>query len=250
MPLCSTMDWGDLLDMEHQQAHAAARLLAPGRPKPSTDAGSLFMRPVLAGPHQDHRTMTMARPQPRPAAPAFPSDSVPEPRTGGGAAANTGLPAKNKMKCEDCRTKVPHYGFKNEGTRRWCAKCGKANHPGSESLSKPKMCEYCNEKQPSYGLMSENKVRWCANCAGRIHPDAMRLRGAQAASPRNRGPASRAPPPASRHGAFPQHSVASLTNARPTPRGQRAGGKSPAAQVRESLPCCLSSADLPRGLRG
>ena len=86
---------------------------------------------------------------------------------------------KNRMICEDCNVRVPHWGYKEERMRRWCAKCGQANHPGSASLSKPKMCEVCEQKQPSYGLPDEGKTRWCANCAAAVCAGAQRLRGGQ-----------------------------------------------------------------------
>eukprot|EP01046_Picozoa_sp_COSAG06_P034854 COSAG06_NODE_3691_length_5003_cov_51.960440_6_plen_147_part_01 len=70
--------------------------------------------------------------------------------------------------CEDCHVMQASCGTEGAKTKRWCAGCAKANHPGA--VSKKKMCDDCGKKAPSWGMADGKALMWCAGCAKANHP--------------------------------------------------------------------------------
>jgi hypothetical protein len=66
--------------------------------------------------------------------------------------------------CEDCFSKDPSFGSREDRKRRWCQSCAE-NHPGAILLKKRTPCEDCLEKDPSFGLVIDRRRRWCYGCA-------------------------------------------------------------------------------------
>jgi hypothetical protein len=77
--------------------------------------------------------------------------------------------------CETCANVTASFGMPDAPTRRWCARCAKAQ-PGAvrvKAMPPTKMCEDCDKVGASFGMADEPGKWWCAGCARKNHPGAV-----------------------------------------------------------------------------
>lgn len=152
-------------------------------------------------------------------------ETVRAPVRPGSAPARVGYAVGGKrprLPCEDCHSKDPSFGDREERKRRWCNSCAQ-NHPGAILLKKRTPCEDCLEKDPSFGLVIDRKRRWCYGCALH-HAGAVCLKS----SGHNKNPVGRPVGPPLPAGAAKAQTPDGLTTQIPASAHQQTGGAHPA----------------------